>query len=1420
MPPKNQRKNGQKSKPPQTQPPGGKSSSKAGKKKPGVNNNQVSKSTRGPHKSAPAARSSAPVAPSLSMASLDEGLIEIYVDGFSDGFSTSTLNPSKALNQIMPFIQADPGFKTSSDMCQFAATLGSANIYNNTWGTEDVQEFFYVVADPDGKAIRRIRDILLHPSVSTQGARHTDLPFQKGFLPVLGYLSSRSVVRSTLRKNVNALYELFDQSFENVDRVLQNYIDACMAQKSFNDATVVISGLHVFRVVTRCLYEYATRFKKAVSQHPCFATLVTKLVEWSNSWAIAVCTSPPSFKDPIAGWSSSGKAYAVERMKKSINTLFEVVEQAEGSTLRRPDLSRDVRPQKSKTQALLDVLQMTYDGPGLHHEGGKPRHDNDHADISKIEVVPTHAELTCPVGPYLPANLPGGPHHLSGSSMERLVDIQFRLLREELIGPIRSSLTHVLHDLRQPSTTKTQLDAIFVKYGGLYKANHSGSDSVMFSIYTGVNFQNMEFDGARGLAVELSFDTPEGPASDPSPAKRDIHWESAGKRRLMHGGLLGLVWVPPSSSTQGIRFYLGTVTSHLEDLRYSAKQSAETLALRVSFFDPEVDFRILSALQQRRPSEEGTKFLIEAPIMFESIRPFLETLKSRPPTSIPFSRYIAHRDDGDLSSVTIQPPAYATPRFAFKLDCLFDCAPPVDLSLRPHDKLSVQTAREVLKARSRLDPSQADAMINALTSEVALIQGPPGTGKSFTGVELLRVLIANRIRPILLISFTNHALDNIITHVLDKGLTKRIIRLGSGSSDETVAEYTLDSIMRTKPRTRADKSTKKAYAKMMTIQEEMSDLMFKVVSTWTKDQDLRAYLQQTSSPHYTSLFNPPPWIEQLFEDSKDWQTSTKGGSARRFISNFWRFGEDITFLTPPTPGASVNESRNNEDPRHSNKKYSQRFNILDFSNNFVATNHDKSESQAWLTYLTDYFAKFNIDGIPRIPASDRSLYKLLQTDDVWSMSVAERKKLSNHWHHRIRELDREPQRDKFNRLKDRHAEARNNWSDMMDQVKQNLLSKADLIGCTTNGAAKLTTLLQSVAPKVLIVEEAGQVLEAHTIAIPSIEHTILIGDPLQLRPTIENYQFSMDNPQTGKVFRFDQSLMERLSTTGLPMSQLDVQRRMRPQIADLHRCTLYPALKDHALVQAPPSVSGMRKDVFFLDHRHAEETGGDDSVSKTNTYEAKMIKDLVLYFIKQGKYTKPGSIVVLCAYLGQLAKVQSLLSSEVATVIDERDAVQLIDRKENEDAAELVVDPTTQAQAANQVCVPAFTYYQELYSLYRFVSRSLLRTVDNFQGEEGTIVILSLVRNSGETPMTKRKIGFLKSINRANVALSRAREGLYILGNADDLVASGGAMWAGVIDRLRRNEQIGPAFPLCCSRHPGTVLAASKPGQIATYAPE
>jgi superfamily I DNA and/or RNA helicase len=106
---------------------------------------------------------------------------------------------------------------------------------------------------------------------------------------------------------------------------------------------------------------------------------------------------------------------------------------------------------------------------------------------------------------------------------------------------------------------------------------------------------------------------------------------------------------------------------------------------------------------------------------------------------------------------------------------------------------------------------------------------------------------------------------------------------------------------------------------------------------------------------------------------------------------------------------------------------------------------------------------------------------------------------------------------------------------------------------------------------VLLIEEAGQVLEAHVLGslMESIQHLIMIGDPLQLRPTISNYcefhysrinlftdqklALSMDHPRGVEIYKFDQSTMERLDAAGMPMSKLSVQRRMRPEIASIAR---------------------------------------------------------------------------------------------------------------------------------------------------------------------------------------------------------------------------------------------------------------------------
>ena len=52
------------------------------------------------------------------------------------------------------------------------------------------------------------------------------------------------------------------------------------------------------------------------------------------------------------------------------------------------------------------------------------------------------------------------------------------------------------------------------------------------------------------------------------------------------------------------------------------------------------------------------------------------------------------------------------------------------------------------------------------------------------------------------------------------------------------------------------------------------------------------------------------------------------------------------------------------------------------------------------------------------------------------------------------------------------------------------------------------TYTQGIGPRVMLVEEAGQVLEAHVLGslVESVQHLIMIGDPLQLRPNLNNYR--------------------------------------------------------------------------------------------------------------------------------------------------------------------------------------------------------------------------------------------------------------------------------------------------------------------------
>jgi hypothetical protein len=69
------------------------------------------------------------------------------------------------------------------------------------------------------------------------------------------------------------------------------------------------------------------------------------------------------------------------------------------------------------------------------------------------------------------------------------------------------------------------------------------------------------------------------------------------------------------------------------------------------------------------------------------------------------------------------------------------------------------------------------------------------------------------------------------------------------------------------------------------------------------------------------------------------------------------------------------------------------------------------------------------------------------------------------------------------------------------------------------------------------------------------------------------------------------------------------------------------------------------------------------------------------------------------------------------------------------------------------------------------------------------------------------------------VALSRAKQGLYILGNAQNL-SSRSPMWKSVIEELEAANAVGDGLPVACHQHPDDIHFIRQPGELPRFAPD
>jgi AAA domain len=314
------------------------------------------------------------------------------------------------------------------------------------------------------------------------------------------------------------------------------------------------------------------------------------------------------------------------------------------------------------------------------------------------------------------------------------------------------------------------------------------------------------------------------------------------------------------------------------------------------------------------------------------------------------------------------------------------------------------------------------------------------------------------------------------------------------------------------------------------------------------------------------------------------------------------------------------------------------------------------------------------------PGSSRDINTILKDADrdIYDLPQSERDTLVEHWVQEEIDKNLAALADCLEENEKRSREQ----GKIYDEVDRRCLQNANVIGITTTGLAKNIEILRHVRAKVVICEEAAEVQESHILSslLPDVEHVIQIGDHQQLRPQISNFNLSLES-KIGRAYRLDESMFERLSTGSggtrpFPVAQLNVQRRMRPDISKLIRATIYPNLTDAESVAEYPDVVGMRKNVFWLDHSNFE-AGSDDSnpqqKSHSNPWEVTMVHALVRHLVRQGVYESQ-DIAVLTPYTGQLQNLRRELNKSFEIIISERDQEALaregIDEVNQENPAE------------------------------------------------------------------------------------------------------------------------------------------------------
>ena len=325
---------------------------------------------------------------------------------------------------------------------------------------------------------------------------------------------------------------------------------------------------------------------------------------------------------------------------------------------------------------------------------------------------------------------------------------------------------------------------------------------------------------------------------------------------------------------------------------------------------------------------------------------------------------------------------------------------------------------------------------------------------------------------------------------------------------------------------------------------------------------------------------------------------------------------------------------------------------------------------------------------------------------------------------------------KMDRLKSRAAE-------IELRINAELFGEARVIACTLVGSAH--HLLEGMKFGTLFIDEAAQALEAACwIPMKRASRVILAGDHCQLPPTVKS--IAALRAGLGKT------LMERIAENKPEVvTLLKIQYRMNDEIMHFSSDWFYGGKVESAPQIKYRSVLDYDHPITWIDTSNEENQitieGGDapeDSASISSSVSAAN-QNSDLNFKEQFVGESFGRINKAEAELTLLTLAEYFTKISKRRVLEERIDVGII----------------SPYRAQVQYLKKLIKKYEFFKPYRRLIS---VNTVDGFQGQERDVILISLVRSNDEG-----QIGFLKDLRRMNVAMTRARMKLIILGNKDTM---------------------------------------------------